>query len=55
MSAKVLHSPSSSSATEPSLTKAFGLLLATQFCFGLAFSSFFLLPKFVPHKRPVLT
>lgn len=41
-------SPATAAPTEPPLfTRDFALVLATQFTFGFAFSSFFLLPKFV--------
>jgi MFS family permease len=43
-----MPSASSSDASEPDLfTRDFALILATQLAFGFAFSSFFLLPKFV--------
>jgi MFS family permease len=43
-----MSSPTSAEEPEPDLfTRDFALILATQFAFGFAFSSFFLLPKFV--------
>ena len=38
---------SAESAEPPLFTRDFALVLATQLTFGFAFSSFFLLPKFV--------
>jgi MFS family permease len=43
-----MSSPTSEEPSEPPLfTRGFALTLLTQFAFGFAFSSFFLLPKFV--------